>query len=107
MNNDGLIEKFQINRDISCESIGLVLKFIHHIIQLKNEDLIMLYPEIIKQVLRWSELLDLHQPALTVLLTIVISVRTHSHSMDQNFETIIHSKLEECLNVSKMRYVGI
>lgn len=100
MNNDRLIEKLQINHDISCESIGLVFKLIHHIIKLKNEEFTILYPDIIKQVLRWSKLLDLHQPALTVLQTIVINVRTHSHCMDQNFEIIIHTILEECLNVS-------
>lgn len=107
MNNFKHIEKSHSNYDITFQSVGLVLQFIHHIIQFKPEDFIILYPKIILHILHWAQLLDLQQQALSILQTIIMNVRIYNNSMDQNLQYDIFEKLIEILNVSKISKLKI
>jgi len=103
INNLKCIEKSHSNYEITFQSSGLVLKFIHHVIQLKNEDLFVLYPKIIIMYLHWTRSLDLHQKAMTILQTIIVNVRIYNH-MDKSLQHDIYEKLVESLNVSNFKY---
>jgi len=102
MNNLKNIEKSHSNYEITFQSSGLVLKFIHHVIQLKNEEFIILYPKIIINFLHWTRLFDLHQKSITILQTIIINLRIYNTYIDQCLQCDIYEKLVESLNVSKI-----
>lgn len=104
MDNFKHIEKSNSNYDITVQSFGLVLQFIHHIIQLKQEDFIILYPKIIPHILHWvqAQSFNLQQQTWSILQTIIMNVRLYNNSMNQNLQCDISEKLIEILNVSKM-----
>lgn len=90
------------NNYIILKSVGLVLQFIHHVIQLRIEEFIIIYPDIIINVLHWAQFLDIHEQALLILQTIIINVRINNYYLDQNLQNDIFEKLAESLNVSKL-----
>lgn len=100
MNNIKYIEKSHSNYDITFQSVGLVLQFIHHIIQFKHEDFIILYPKIILHILHWAQSFDLQPQALSILQTIIMNVRIYNNSMDQNLRCDVFEKLIDILKVS-------
>lgn len=91
-----------INHSSTIKSVGLVLQLIHHIIQLKVEDFIIIYPNIIISVLHWAKFLDIHEQPLSILQTIIMNVQINNYYMDQNLQNDIFEKLAESLNVSKL-----
>lgn len=95
-------EKLNNNCDIAYQSFGLVLRFIQHVIQLKNDDCIVLYPKIIFHIFHWSQSLDLHHQSMLILQTIIINVRNYNSCLDQNLQCDILEKLEGSLDVSIM-----
>lgn len=90
------------NYDVTLKSVGLTLQFIHHVIQLKIEDFIIIYPNIIINVLHWAQFLDIHEQALSLLHTIIMNVRINYY-IDQNLQNDIFEKLAESLNVSNLQ----
>lgn len=101
MSNLKHIEKSHSNYRITLQSTDLVLKFIHHVIQLKNEDLLVLYPKIIMNFLHWTRSLLFQQKAIAILQTIIINLRIYNNFMDQILQSNIYEKFVEILNVSK------
>lgn len=99
-NNFKHIEKSQNNYQITLQSVDLVLQFVHHVIQFKNEDLIILYPKIIMYILHWTQFSNLQKQAMSILQTIIINVRSYESCMDQSLKCDIHENLEKSLNVS-------
>lgn len=93
-------EKLLNNYDITLQNVGLVLKFIHHLIQIKNEDLFIMYSTIITHILQWIQYLDLQEQVMSILQTIIINVRTNNVHLDQSLQCDIYRNLEESLNVS-------
>jgi hypothetical protein len=105
LNNFKHIEKTcnsQNNYDITLRSIGLILQFIHHTIKLRIEDFIIIYPNIIMNVLHWAQFLDIHEQALSILQTIIKNVRINNYYLDQDLQNDIFEKLAESLNVSTL-----
>lgn len=100
MNSFKDIDKSYNNYHTTLQSVNLILQFVHHIIQLKNEDFIILYPTIITQILHWTEFPDLHEQAMSILQTIIINVRCYNSFMDQDLQCVIYEKLAESLDVS-------
>jgi len=100
MNNFKHIEKSHNNYHISLQCVDLVLQFVHHVIQFKNEDLIILYPTVITYVLHWTQILNLYEQAMSILQTIIINVRCYNSYMDQTLQYDIYENLEKSLNVS-------
>ncbi|XP_060862831.1 uncharacterized protein LOC132939589 isoform X2 [Metopolophium dirhodum] len=98
-NNFKHIEKSQNNYHITLQSVDLVLQFVHHVIQFKNEDLIILYPKIIMYILHWTQFSNLQKQAMSILQTIIINVRSYESYMDQTLKCDIHENLEKSLNV--------
>lgn len=99
MENVKQIEKSHSNYEITLQSVGLVLKLIHHIIQLK--DFFILYPQIISHIMQWPQFLDLYEQSMSILHTIINNVRVHSLNMDQNLQCNIYKKIEYSLDVSR------
>lgn len=102
MNNYKHVEKLHSHHDITLQSIGLVLQFIHHVIKLKNESFNALYPNLINQTLHWAQFENLHQQAMLIFQTIIINLRINNSSIDQNLQRDIYEQLEESLDVSKI-----
>lgn len=100
MNNFKHIEKSQNNYHITLQSVELILQFVHHIIQFKNEDLIIAYPKIIINILHWTQFSNLHEQAMLILQTIIINVRSFNSYIDQTLKCDIYENLEKTLNVS-------
>ncbi|XP_003247737.1 uncharacterized protein LOC100576041 [Acyrthosiphon pisum] len=98
-NNFKHIEKSQNNYHITLQSVDLVLQFVHHVIQFKNEDLIILYPKIIMYILHWTQFSNLQKQAMSILQTIIINVRSYESYMDQTLKCDVHENLEKSLNV--------
>lgn len=99
-NNFKNIEKSQNSYHITLQSVDLILQFVHHVIEFKNEDLIVLYPKIIIYTLHWTQFSNLHKQAMSILQTIIINVRSYDSHMDQALKCDIHENLEKSLNVS-------
>lgn len=95
-------EQLHDNYDNTLQNVVLILKFIHHLIQIKNENLFIMYPTIITHLLQWIQYLDLHEQVMLILQTLIINVRIHNIDMDQNLQCDINSNLKEILNVSKI-----
>lgn len=100
VNNFKNIEKTHDNYHIILQNVDLVLQFVHHIIQFKNEDLIILYPKIIIYILHWTQFSNLHEQSMSILQTIIINVRSYSAYMDQTLQCDIYENLEKSLYVS-------
>lgn len=94
--------KFHNNNDITFQCIEIILKFVNHVIGIKIENIIVLYPTIIVHILNWAQSSDLHQQIMSILQTIIINVRMYNNRLDQNLQHNIYEKLEESLNVSKI-----
>ncbi|VVC31727.1 Armadillo-type fold,Armadillo-like helical [Cinara cedri] len=92
------IEKSHNNCDITFQSVELIFKFIHHVTQFQNESVFEVYPEIIIQILHWTQYLDVFEQTVLILQAIIINVRNNSH-IGQNLQCDIYEKLEESLNV--------
>uniref|UniRef100_A0A2H8TVK4 Protein CIP2A n=1 Tax=Melanaphis sacchari TaxID=742174 RepID=A0A2H8TVK4_9HEMI len=102
MNNFKCIEKTHNNYHIILQSVDLLLQFIHHVVQFKNEDLIILYPKIIMYILHWTQFSNLHEQSISILQTITINVRSYNSYMDQTLQCDIYENLEKCLYVLLM-----
>lgn len=102
INNFKPTEKLLNNYDITLQNIVLILKLIHHLIQIKNEDFFIMYPTIITYFLQWIHYLGLYEQIMSILQTIIINVRSHNIYMDQSLQCDIYSNLEDSLNVSKI-----
>lgn len=100
VNNFKNIEKTHDNYHIILQNVDLVLQFVHHIIQFKNEDLIILYPKIIIYILHWTQFSNLHEQSMSILQTIIINVRSYNAYMDQTLQCDIFENLEKSLYVS-------
>lgn len=98
MENMKQIEKPHNSCDITFQSVKLVLRFIHHITQFKNEGVIELYPQIIVYILHWAQYVDLFQQTMSILQTIFHNVRINNSYKAEHLE--FEDKLKECLNVS-------
>jgi len=99
-NNFKHIEKSQNNYHFTLQSIDLVLQLVHHVIQFKNEDLIILYPKIIIYILHWTQFSYLHEQTMSILQTIIINIRSYNNHIDQTLKCDIYENLEKSLNVS-------
>lgn len=106
VNNFKNIEKTHDNYHIILQNVDLVLQFVHHIIQFKNEDLIILYPKIIIYILHWTQFSNLHEQSMSILQTIIINVRSYSAYMDQTLQCDIYENLEKSLYVLLMILFG-
>jgi len=93
------------NNDITFDCVGVILKFVHYVIQLKNEDFIILYPIIITLILHWTQSLNIYKQVMSILQTIIINIRIYNSNIDQNLQYDIHEKLKETLNVSNIHCV--
>lgn len=107
LNNFKPSENLHNNYDTTLQNIVLILRFIHHLIQIKNEDFFIMYPTIITHLLQWIQYLDLHEQVMSIFQTLIINVRIHNIHMDQNLQCDINSNLEESLNVSKIHKLKI
>lgn len=94
--------KFHNNNDITFQCIEIILKFVNHVIGIKIEDIIVLYPTIIEYILNWVQSSDLYQQTISILQTIIINVRMYNNQLDQSLQDNIYDKLIESLNVSKI-----
>lgn len=97
-NNFKHIEKSQGNYHLTVQSVDLVLQFVHHVIQFKNEDLIILYPKIIIYILHWTQVPNLYEQAMSILQTIIINIRSYNSYIDQTLKCDIYENLEKSLN---------
>lgn len=102
MNDFKYIEKTHNNYYLILQSVDLLLQFVHHVIQFKNEDLIILYPKIIIYILHWTQFSNLHEQSMSILQTIIINVRSYNNYMDQTLQCDIYENLEKSLYVSLM-----
>ncbi|XP_060834763.1 uncharacterized protein LOC132917839 [Rhopalosiphum padi] len=102
MNDFKYIEKTHNNYYLILQSVDLLLQFVHHVIQFKNEDLIILYPKIIIYILHWTQFSNLHEQSMSILQTIIINVRSYNNYMDQTLQCDIYENLEKSLYVLLM-----